>query len=210
MNAAEIVNVLLIAYAITAVVLLLTYKILDKKVRGSKFELVFVTLFTGLMLYATVVYFINRGISFIAIFCSIAVIAGLNMIRKSASRNTFIITINQLETKMKEAKLDDAFTEELLKLFNKKIGELGEQGFTSWLTNLHYSVPDEFEKEHKAIQLYEKCCSWIEAEIIKLELETMLTWEELTIDMNHMDEKARKAQLVIRQKVTNLVLDFVE
>lgn len=140
----------------------------------------------------------------------IAVVTVVLFIINRIKRNVFIITLNQLESKMQESGFDDFLIKDILHLFSKRIEKHGEKEFTNWLTHLNYTIPEEYEDEEVAIQMYGKCESWIEEDVAKLEVETQLSWEEQTGDIHHLDKRARKAQLVIRHRLNDVVLDLMD
>ncbi|GIP64823.1 hypothetical protein J32TS6_33780 [Virgibacillus pantothenticus] len=125
------------------------------------------------------------------------------------SNNLAGITLHHLEQKMKDEKFPEKLIEEILLEFNQIINQQGEKGFQKWLTNLHYQVPDPFSSELKAANIYSNYRNWIEDEIVKLERETELTWEEQTKDIESFNIKARKAQLVLRHRISEIVLDLL-
>ncbi|WP_197284359.1 hypothetical protein [Bacillus sp. JCM 19041] len=50
----------------------------------------------------------------------------------------------------------------------------------------------------------------MEEQISRLENELKLSWEEQSEDLKELDEKARKVQLILRQRLTNIVFDLVD
>ncbi|MDN7245629.1 hypothetical protein QWY16_09190 [Planococcus shenhongbingii] len=120
------------------------------------------------------------------------------------------ITVEQLERKMNEEKFDKEFIEEILKIFKERIEKHGKEAFGKWIYNLHFRVPEEFQNEQISISVYEKYHKWLEGEVIKLENETKMSWEIQTEDLQDLDNKARKAQLVIRHRLSEIVLDLLE
>ncbi|RHW34041.1 hypothetical protein D1B33_14675 [Lysinibacillus yapensis] len=119
------------------------------------------------------------------------------------------ITVSNLEQKMKHEKFPKKLIEELLFEFNKMINEQGEIEFQKQLASLHYQVPNLFRSELKAEKIYKDYRNWIEDEVVKLENETKLSWEEQTEDIEDLNITARKAQLVLRQRITEVVLDLL-
>ncbi|MFC0091669.1 hypothetical protein ACFFJI_12260 [Allobacillus sp. GCM10007491] len=124
------------------------------------------------------------------------------------NKNLDNISLNNLEKKMNEKGFDDDFIKEIIQAFKQRIDKQGEKQFKNWLVNLHFNCPDEFQNEEKAVQVYDKYCSWIESEVNNLEDETKLSWERQTEDIKELDEKARKTQLVIRHRLSEIVLDL--
>ncbi|SHH80555.1 hypothetical protein [Virgibacillus chiguensis] len=86
--------------------------------------------------------------------------------------------------------------------------EYGKSVFQTWIANLNYQVPEPFRKEEKAEQIYESFTEWMEDEVIKLENETGLPWEEQAEDLANLSIKARKAQLVLRHRISDIVLEL--
>lgn len=119
------------------------------------------------------------------------------------------ITLSNLEGKMEEKNFPKKLIEELLVEFNKVINERGESGFQEWIDKLHYQVPDPFGSESKAEEIYKDYGRWVEKEVIDLERETELSWEKQTEDIKGLDMKARKAQLVLRHRISDIVLELL-
>lgn len=119
------------------------------------------------------------------------------------------LTLPTLEGKMDENGFDPQIKEFILQLFQKRIKESGEKEFQLWLYNLSFSVPEELSDEDVANSLYTKHQSWFEQEIQKLEKETGLSFEVQTEDIAHMQLDARKAQLVIRDRIYMMVLEIL-
>lgn len=132
-----------------------------------------------------------------------------NNLLNSKNKNLTKITVSNLEQKMKAEKFPEKLIEELLIEFNKMINEQGEVEFQKQFTNLHYQVPDLFRSELKAEKIYKDYQNWIEDEVVKLENETNLSWEEQTEDIEELIIPARKAQLVLRHRITEVVLDLL-
>ncbi|MEB1808504.1 MAG: hypothetical protein LPK26_14635 [Bacillaceae bacterium] len=118
-------------------------------------------------------------------------------------------TLQLLQVKMMEQNFDPLLIEELIATFNKRIDTYGEKAFTKWLSKLHYSVPEEFQEEQVAITTYEKYQTWIDEEVEKLENETKLPWQTQTEDLENLDGRARKAQLVLRHRMTELAYELI-
>lgn len=125
------------------------------------------------------------------------------------NKNLDGITLYNLEQKMKYEKFPEKLIEELLVEFNKIINEQGERGFQKWLANLHYQVPNPFRSELKAEKIYKNYRNWIEDEVVNLENETKLSWEEQTEDIEDLNIKARKAQLVLRHRISEMILELL-
>jgi len=120
------------------------------------------------------------------------------------------INLEILEQKMVEEKFDENLKQELLLLFRKRIEERGEKEFQTYLYNLHFRVPEEIRNERESTLLYEKSSLWIEEEVKKLEKEIGLSFEEQTKDIENLNIKARKTQLVIRHRLYEIVLDMLD
>lgn len=125
------------------------------------------------------------------------------------SKNLSHITLAMIQSKLTELNVDNGFSEEVVTVFKIRIKEQGEKAFRKWFSELHYQVPDEFSDESVAIKMYDNYSIWIEDEISKLEKETKLTWEKQTEDIKRLDDKARKAQLVIRHRLSDIALDLM-
>ncbi|NBJ70152.1 MULTISPECIES: hypothetical protein [Clostridia] len=119
------------------------------------------------------------------------------------------ITLESIEQKLNEQMFPDKLIEQLLVEFRFIASESGERVFQKHLVNLHYQVPEPFKKEKKAEQMYEDFSDWIEEEVIKLENETGLPWEEQAEDLTNLNIKARKAQLVLRHRISEVVLELL-
>lgn len=124
-------------------------------------------------------------------------------------KNLERLSLKNLKQQMKENQFDPNFIHELSAAFETRINTQGEAEFKKWLKNLHFKVPEEFEGEKEALQVYEKYQSWIDEEVTKLEDETGLPWERQTEDIQHLNHKARKAQLVIRHRLSEIVLELL-
>jgi hypothetical protein len=119
------------------------------------------------------------------------------------------ITLHNLEQKMKHERFPEKLIEELLVEFNKIINKQGEKEFKKQLVNLHYQLPELFRSELKAEKVYKDYRNWIEDEMVNLENETKLSWEEQTEDIEHSNIKAKKAQLVLRHRISEVVLELL-
>ncbi|MEK5522070.1 hypothetical protein B5V89_19350 [Heyndrickxia sporothermodurans] len=125
------------------------------------------------------------------------------------NKNLDEITLYNLEQKMRYEKFPEGLVEEILVEFNKIIVDQGERGFKKWLVNLHYQVPEPFKSELKVEKIYEDYKNWIENEVVNLENETKLSWEEQTEDIRELNIKARKVQLVLRHRISDVVLELL-
>jgi hypothetical protein len=128
----------------------------------------------------------------------------LNLKDKKVDR----ITLEKLEMKMNEEKFDKDFKAEIVSVLKERMEKGDEEEFQKWLSNLHFRVPEEFQDEQTSIRIYERHHQWLEVEVTKLEKETKLSWEIQTEDSANLDDKARKAQLVIRHRLSEIVLDL--
>lgn len=118
------------------------------------------------------------------------------------------ITLDNMVVKMKEEGFSQELIEEISGLFKGRIKKKGELEFQEYMGNLHFNLPEEFNDEELSISFYEKYVQWVEEEINKLELETELSWEEQSEDLNQLDSRARKFQLVIRHRLSEVVISI--
>lgn len=116
--------------------------------------------------------------------------------------------ISKFENLMDEYGFDSAVKEEVVKVLQAQLDKYNKEEFTKWCENLNYKCPDEFTDESYGITLYEQSKDFFDREIIKLEEETKLSWLEQSEDLYMLDESARKVQLVIRHRLTEMVLDL--
>ncbi|VEF49153.1 Uncharacterised protein [Bacillus freudenreichii] len=100
--------------------------------------------------------------------------------------------------------------QEILDVFQKRIERSGEDEFQAWYSNLNYRTPEDFQNEEEAAKLYESYRSWFEQEVSKLEKETGLPWQEQTEDIATLNEKARKSQLVLRHRLSEINWDLMD
>ena len=131
----------------------------------------------------------------------------LGMDTKGYSLNN--LTLSNLEKKMKEEKFNDQLINDLIEVLKQRKIKFGEKDFQIWLYALHYKCPDEFQDESFSIKFYERHHSWIEDEIVKLEKETKISWEVQSEDLEKFNIKARKVQLVIRHRLSEIVLELL-
>ncbi|QKG85664.1 hypothetical protein GXN76_15220 [Kroppenstedtia pulmonis] len=120
------------------------------------------------------------------------------------------ITLDNIEQMMIHHECDKGFIEEILAVFEKRIEMYGEKEFQHWFHHLCFKVPEEFQNEKESVRIYRKYSSWMEREVRKLESETGLSWEEQTADIMYFNAKARKAQLVIRHRLSEIALDLLD
>ncbi|MFD1020838.1 hypothetical protein [Thalassobacillus hwangdonensis] len=115
---------------------------------------------------------------------------------------------SQLNEQMVKVGIDQQVIHEWLHLFRKKASEIGEDGLVDWLHKLNYGTPEPYVNEQCAIDFYHRHEQWVKQTVAKLEQEIGLPWEVQAEDLSELDIRARKAQLVIRQRVTDIVLDL--
>jgi hypothetical protein len=119
------------------------------------------------------------------------------------------ITLNNIEDKMYEIGFNKEFSEEIMIILEKRFNEYGEKEFQEWFNGLHYRIPEELKDELLAIKIYDKHSVLIEEQVKVLEKETKLSWEIQTEDLKNVNEKARKVQLVIRDRLSSIALDLL-
>jgi len=119
------------------------------------------------------------------------------------------LTLSKIEQKMKEENFDNNLINDLIEVLKQKLIESGEKEFQKWLYNLNFRCPVDFQEESFAKEIYKKYHSWIEEEIVKLEKETKISWEVQSEDLKEFDIKARKVQLVIRHRLSEIVLELI-
>ncbi|HEY4552895.1 MAG TPA: hypothetical protein VIG80_06850 [Bacillaceae bacterium] len=119
------------------------------------------------------------------------------------------LTLENIEHAMVQNEFDRGLIRELIIVFKKRVNQDGDERFRRWFSELHYQLPKEFESEAAAEQLYNMHSGWIESETKKLERETKLSWEEQTEDIKHLSVRARKAQLVVRHRLTDIYWDLL-
>ncbi|MCP8616779.1 hypothetical protein [Salirhabdus salicampi] len=118
------------------------------------------------------------------------------------------IPLSAIEQGMKRRAFPLEVQQEIMELCDNMMYEKGEQGFQQWAKNLHYRLPTHFAKETVAYNLYHKCPTWIEREIKKLEEEVQLNWEKQAEDLHSQQNEVRKTQLVIRDRLSQLIDDI--
>lgn len=139
-----------------------------------------------------------------------AIIYDLLGIENKKLKKKLLATLNldNLKKEMKRSEFPQGLVTEMLTHFNHVIDEHGENGFSEWMYNLHYQVPEPYQTISTAENVYTKYEEWVEGEIVKLESETKLSWQEQSADLTHVSIEARKAQLVLRQRISDLVLNI--
>lgn len=118
------------------------------------------------------------------------------------------ITLDNIKNKMYEVGFDKEFVEDIMIILEKRFHENGKEKFQAWFYGLNYKLPEEFHDEIVAIKIYEKHSQLIEEQIKMLEKETKLSWDIQSEDIINMNEKARKVQLVIRDRLSGIALDL--
>ncbi|MEH7235151.1 hypothetical protein [Bacillus sp. JJ1562] len=119
-----------------------------------------------------------------------------------------IVTLENLEKMMEQNEFDPSVTKELLTIFQERINKGGEEQFQRWLGKLQFMVPEEFKDEQIATEFYRKHSSWIEQEIREMEEDTEIPWEDLSEDLYELNVEARKAQMVLRDRISELFFDL--
>lgn len=120
------------------------------------------------------------------------------------------ITLNNIEDKMLEMGFKKEFAEELMIILEKRFNEYGQKKFQEWFNELHFRLPEEFTDESLAIEIYNKHSLLIEEIIKGLEKETALSWEIQAEDLKNANEKARKVQLIIRDRLSSIALELMD
>ncbi|PKR77355.1 hypothetical protein CEY16_11525 [Halalkalibacillus sediminis] len=125
-------------------------------------------------------------------------------------RNSFInFSLEKIETAMYEMGFNRDFVEEIITPLEKRVSKYGENEFQEWFNELNYRLPGEFKDELFATKIYENHKLLIEEEVINLEKETKLPWKIQAKDLKDINEKARKVQLVIRHRLSDIALDML-
>ncbi|WP_338472631.1 hypothetical protein R4Z10_07810 [Niallia sp. XMNu-256] len=119
------------------------------------------------------------------------------------------ITLNNIQDKLYEIGFNKEFAEEIMIILEKRINKYGKKEFQEWFNGLNYSVPEEFKDELLAIRIYEEHSFLIEEQVKELEKETKLSWEIQAEDLKNINERARKVQLVIRDRLSGIALDLL-
>ena len=118
------------------------------------------------------------------------------------------ITLDNIQNKMSEMDFTNEFIAEIVTILEEEINTNGIKEFQKWFNELNYKLPNEFKDEALVINIYEIHPLLIEKEIKKLEKETKLSWEKQTEDLIELNDKARKAQLVIRHRLSDIALEL--
>ena len=120
------------------------------------------------------------------------------------------ISLASIEKKMREEEFDCKFIDELISVFQQHNSEKNQEEFQKRMSTLHYRLPEEFQDQEYCLNVYEASKQWIENEVTKLENETKLSWEIQTEDIQDLDGKIRKTQLVIRHRLSEIVYDLID
>ncbi|WHY80587.1 hypothetical protein [Siminovitchia fortis] len=121
-----------------------------------------------------------------------------------------MITLDNIERIMVQYGFDEGLIKEIIEVFQKRMKEDGEKAFQVWFNNLNYSPPEEFQNESVASAIYERYSQWFDQEVSRLEKETGLSWQEQSEDIASLSEKARKSQLVLRHRLTDINWDLMD
>ncbi|MBU9713557.1 hypothetical protein [Evansella tamaricis] len=125
-------------------------------------------------------------------------------------RNALVnITLDNIQNKMYEIGAHKEFVEEIMYVLENRFNKYGKKEFQEWFNGLNYRLPEEFNDEKVALKIYEKHSLLIEEQVKKLEQETKLSWEIQTEELKNINEKARKVQLVIRDRLSDIALDLL-
>ena len=119
------------------------------------------------------------------------------------------ITLDNIQNKMYVIGFNKEFVEEIMIILEERFNKYGKKEFQEWFNGLHYRIPDEFNDELLAIKIYEKHSLLIEEQVKEIEKETNLSWELQTEELKNINEKARKVQLVIRDRLSGIALDLL-
>jgi len=110
---------------------------------------------------------------------------------------------------MHAEEFDFKFINELISIFQMCNSDKKQKEFQTRMYNLHYKLPEEFQDQETCLKIYKVSQQWIENEVTRLENETKLPWEVQTEDIQKLDEKIRKTQLVIRHRLSEVVYDLI-
>jgi len=117
-------------------------------------------------------------------------------------KNYDVFTINNLNLNMRKANFPEKLTEEILAQFNEMKNKMGEQQFRERFANLHFQIPDPYKNEVIVNEVYDNYGDWIERELVLLEKEINLSWEEQVADIANVNIHVRKTQLVLRHRIS--------
>lgn len=118
------------------------------------------------------------------------------------------ISHEEIIEKLYEMRIHPVVIRELFQSFQEQIKQSGAEAFSSYLHNLHFQIPEKFKSEQVACELYAKCSQWFDEEVLKLEKELQIPFSVQTEDLKHVSSKVRKVQLVLRQRVTEAVIEL--
>lgn len=182
---------------------------MKRKSRDSRSvsEIIFVIIFTLVMLIASIYYFMERGVALLSVLALVAFIAGINMIWKAVKRKP-TINLEKIKQQMLDLNMDNAFVDEVISFLRQGEERVGQERFQQWLHEADYSIPLELQRDERWIELYDRHQEQIEEEVKKLEVETKLPWQEQTEDVSELEEKARKVVLVVRHRVSGAILEL--
>lgn len=121
-----------------------------------------------------------------------------------------MLNLHNVEMEMNRAKFPKELIEEIIGDFNIIKNERGESGLSEWMYNLHFQIPEPYQNEITAENVYTNYGDWIEREIMKLENETELSWQEQSADLRLVSMEVRKAQLVLRHRISDVVLNVLD
>lgn len=130
--------------------------------------------------------------------------------RNKKTKLLAMLNLTNLKSEMNRVKFPAGLIEEILDDFKIVKNERGESGFSEWIFNLNFQIPEPYQSEVKAKNMYTNYGDWIEREIVKLEHETELFWQEQSVDLKHVSIEARKAQLVLRHRISEAVLNILD
>lgn len=119
------------------------------------------------------------------------------------------LTLDNIETKMIEMEFTKGFIEEIMTALANRFDKCGKEEFQEWFYGLNYQLPAEFDNEELATKMYEKHSFFIEEQVKQLEIETTLSWQVQAEDLKHLNKKASKVQLVIRDRLSSIALDLL-
>ncbi|WP_062047116.1 hypothetical protein [Bacillus sp. JCM 19034] len=118
------------------------------------------------------------------------------------------INLENIKKKMYEIGFNKEIVEDIMVVLEKRFRQNSKENFQDWFYGLNYRLPEEFNDEIVAIKIYEKHSQLIEEQIKILENETKLSWEIQSEDIININEKARKVQLVLRDRLSAIALDL--
>ncbi|WP_026691006.1 hypothetical protein [Alteribacter aurantiacus] len=117
------------------------------------------------------------------------------------------LTFAKVQEKVEE-RFDPLVAKEVIAILEERRIVLEDKGFREWLRDLNFDVPGELSEKGAAITLYDKNPGWFEREVKRLEDESERSWRVQTEELEQLDERARKAQLVVRERLTEIVWEI--